>query len=244
MKRVSKLVLGVCLAIGLAIAFTGCSSAPSAPKVFDKTVPLEQSSTIQFQGCSIVRFDGKENYLSPMWSAHNSLGIKQVIIPAGTHVLSIYAESAGGSTIYQWESVPMSYEFLPGHTYAIGVQRSYSDFTALIIDHVQLNRELVPDTTRGNASPFEGVWESSSKKFQLIFAGDEYMLIYNGRGTFRGNFTYDKSGTNVILTQWGSYYSKEVPWFIYPSPIKVACSYDGTLLTYGTSTNDKFRRVE
>jgi len=53
MKKISKFVLVVCLAIGLSIAFTGCGSSPSASKNVEDIVDFSTVPAITNEPTSI-----------------------------------------------------------------------------------------------------------------------------------------------------------------------------------------------
>lgn len=225
----------VIISVVLATLFVvGCGSAPSAPAIYDSSVPLEQSSTIAFTG-RIIEFDGQSTVLSSQWNA--GLGVKQIIIPAGRHTLEFYSEAVSGNTLYQTGNT-VTYEFLPGHTYAAGAQKSGNTFIPVIFDTANIRE---PDTTIANASPFEGIWESSDKKHQIVFAGDEFIQSSNGVGQRRGTFTYNSSTSTISFLILGVYRNKDFPWVVFAIRNVYPDTYDGTILNW---LGVKYRRAE
>jgi hypothetical protein len=128
MKRVSKLILGVCLAIGLTIAFTGCSmNRDGTYKVSvsdyyrDKSVPWQEQALIMPIGprngsvgaVNIVNENNRRTI-----ACQENVGI----IPAGTRTLYVhfmgYTNVLIQSTRYE-ETIRISYDFQPGGRYVL-----------------------------------------------------------------------------------------------------------------------------
>jgi len=230
MKTCSRLIFGVCLAIGLAIAFTACSSAPV---VYDKSVPLEQSSTLIIKLGKITLFNGKK----VSWNGYNGFSWGQkFIIPAGTHefILEFEQRSATGKAMEG--VVTMKHEFLPGHSYnVLAALTSISGRNAMgiIIDEEELQNELKPNSENPDASPFEGKWvDVKDEGNQLILCGSQYIRIYKGKNDIRGFFSYTK---NSVYLHFLAKYAKGM-WEIDEGLMQFGGAnyvYDGSSLKIG-----------
>jgi len=222
-----KLFLSVCLAVGLAIAITGCSSAPKV-NVYDNSVPLEQSSTLILWGTTVMNFDGNFVGNKPSWIGHNGFRPLHIIIPAGKHTFNIYAEYVVGSgRILQVEYEPFTVDFLPGNTYAVQKKALTSDDGVSIIDITELIKEFTPNSGGENATPLEGKWVSNNIKEDYIFSGNQFVTVNNGNYGFRGFFTI--KGNKVQMSNV-VYYNKN-KWDVYPMVGSYSLDYDGTTLT-------------
>jgi len=124
MKKCQKLVLGVCLAIGLAIVLAGCSSF----QFYDRNISMKESCVLEFKGDETINFIRGEN--SPSNESSNEydswgyqkisgffIGNNTLIIPAGYFSLGYSvnyqkaidaenqrAKNAGGSYWYTNET--------------------------------------------------------------------------------------------------------------------------------------------
>jgi len=231
MKKCQKLILGVCLAIGLAIAFTGCGSAPV---VFDKSVPLEQSSTIRINNYTYVsaNINGK-----PVEWITSSFNQKQVIIPAGEHTFRI-----GTDTNRRQGLVLVTKNFLPGHTYFVIASILGSKVYGAIIDEAEFNSALVPDSTSPDASPIEGKWNYTDGKNtnEFIFAKDTFVRSFNGTPMFKGFFQIN--GNTGAMLVFANYDSKNEKWRLLASALSGGnLTYNGTSLRWG---NFELQKVE
>ncbi|MDR2922910.1 MAG: hypothetical protein LBU85_06180 [Treponema sp.] len=130
MKRVSKLVLGVCLAIGLAIAFTGCATNKDGTyKVTvsnyyrDKSVPWQEQALIM----PIAPRNGSVGTVNVVNASNRTILACQAdvgVIPAGTHTLYVYlmgyTNALIQSTRYETTTpIQISYDFQPGGRYVL-----------------------------------------------------------------------------------------------------------------------------
>jgi len=193
-------------------------SCNSAPKVYDKSVPLEQSSTLEIGNCFVKSFSGE----STLWSG-------TVIIPAGQHTLVLHNSETMGTTT-EYGEVSMTYEFLPGHTYAVFAPIKHGQINGRIIDIAVFNTVLVPDPTSPDASPLEGKWKITDGKNsnEFVFAKDEYIRWVNGVYYCRGFAQTD--GNTISMTMDALYDAKKEKWVV----IKLLMS--GGNITYnGTS---------
>jgi hypothetical protein len=222
--------IGTISVLLVALLIAGCSSTPKTT-IYDKSVPLEQSSTLIISaGCSVIEFDGKSTQFSTEWQAHNSLNAKRMIIPAGTHTLKLYAEVVYSGARHMISSELITREFLPEHSYAAAANANVGgSFIAVIIDQTALIPELKPDISRSDASPFEGNWVNiQNEEDRMIFSGNEYMVLSKTQGwaTTRGTFSHN-SGTVTLNISF--YESKDgwMPWLIDLSP---TFNYNGTTL--------------
>jgi hypothetical protein len=225
-----------------ALVVAGCVGAP---KVYDKSVPPEQSSTIRINNGTtrITSFDGK----SVKWGA--GFTQQQMVIPAGKHSLSVYIEyqrSTGSNTVTtSYGTVTVENDFLPGHTYFIGAAMSTREnkIYGKIIDETALNQELpTPNPTSPNASPLEGIWVNiKDEKYQIIFAGNEYFLLTNGNYLQRGNFSFNGKNGTITLT---AFYSKG-KWTGF---INILNNMEGQITYNGTTLTDdrrnEFKRAQ
>jgi len=76
MKKSSTLILGVCLAIGLAIAFTGCASAPKTPDLLiynPNSVPEDQLATLYVPPGNFEIFSFNGEILKRKWYQPSTL---------------------------------------------------------------------------------------------------------------------------------------------------------------------------
>jgi len=223
MKKYFKLIFGVCLAIGLAIAFTGCSSAP---KAYDPSVPLEQSSTLRIVSCNVREFDGKFTGGGIAWGV--MIGEKQMIIPAGRHTLTLLSRSG------RWEStITMTHDFIPGHTYTVSLESDTAK--GAILDETELSRELVPNPASPNASQIEGVWIAANGE-KYIFANNGYFWT-DKKGSFMHRGTFSLNGQKINLINQFSSFSG--PW--YPGTGPFIIDFNGATIRSG---NRVFTRAE
>jgi hypothetical protein len=205
MKKYSKLILNVCLAIGLVIAFVSCSSGPT---VYDKSVPPEQSSTLVISQCAITKFNGAS--VSPI-SWNGMTGVKQIQIPAGEHKMEVY-QRGGGVGYETHNTVEGTFNFLPNYIYVVylatvdmggkfrlvGAPRSTGGIS---------QDELIPDPTSPDASPIEGTWQYNKKGNEFIFSGNEFIYKMNGKNFLRGTFSID--GDKLTLPLFYQYKGKK-----------------------------------
>jgi len=232
MKKCQKLILGVCLVIGLAIVFTGCGSAPT---IFDKSVPLEQSSTIIINNYTYVsaNINGK-----PVEWITTSFNKKEVVIPAGEHYFRIGTDTSRLEGI-----VSVTHNFLPGHIYFVKAYILAGEIYGEIIDFTGLLGEFIPNSGGSNASPLEGTWRTQvlGKTYDLIFSGDQFVTIINGKYQWRGYFAIE--GNNVTMPLTSEYYGKK--WHIgYTSSYTLRLTYDGESLIGGNQGQTIYRKIE
>jgi hypothetical protein len=238
---------GVISVLLAALLVAGCVGAPKTT-IYDKSVPLEKSSTLIISmGCSVIEFDGKST-LSPSWQAHNS-GMKQMIIPAGTHTLKLYTEVVYSGAKHMIGSEPMTLEFLQEHSYVAMAEADLGgSFIAVIIDQAELSRELIPDPTRADASPFEGVWVNvQNEEDRMIFSGNKYMVLSKTKGQFSWRGTFSHNNGTITLNE--SAYETTLGWLPWPPsearPIRFV--YNGTTLkgrTFPSNKNIEFRKAQ
>ena len=215
-----------------ALVIAGCSSAP---KVYDPSVPLERSSTLILVGTTVMNFNDKFVGTTPSWMGHNSLGPKQMIIPAGTHTLSIYAEYPSSvGRILQIEYQPITFEFLPGHTCAIQRNSITSNDGVRITDVTELLKEFVPNSNAPDASSVEGKWKTDKDKSEYIFSGNQFVTLYNGKYQFRGFFSIQDNKVQVFSVV---YYNKG-KWDVYPMVGSYNLRFNGSTLARTTFSGD------
>ena len=223
MKKAEKLVLVVCLAIGLAIAFVGCSSAPI---VYDKSVPAEESSILRITMCAVTKFNGVS--LGAKWNS--PMGVKLVQIPAGRHSLQVY-QSGGSATTATWNTVDLTYDFLPGRTYTVflGTVNMGADLT--LFDVTITDEEIKIDPSSPTATMFEGVWKNEkNNRQQWIFFGNEYATKVDGNYTLRGKFSFKDGNIRAVATH--SY--DKGKWKLLAVPIAaLIASYSDNSITAG-----------
>jgi len=238
MKKCKKVILCVCLAIGLAIAFTGCSSAPT---VYDKSIPLEQSSTLIILNGTITMFNDN----NVIWSGFNGFSWGQkFIIPSGTHEFRLeFTQGSVTGRVMKGETT-MKHIFLPGHSYnIIGALTSISGSRAMVyvVDEETLQSELTPNPKNPNASPFEGKWvEEKDAGNQIILCEDQYVRILKGKNDIRGFFSYTK---NSVYLNFLARYTKG-KWEIDDGLMQFGgtnYNYDGSTLKVGKYV---YRKIE
>ena len=213
----------------VALLVVSCSSSPNV-NVFDKSVPFEESSTLIIVGCSVFTFDGTSMRSNKDWQAHNSFP-KQIIIPAGTHSLSVYAEYSQGSTLLQVSSDPFSYDFLPGHSYVVRRNSTTSNKGVNVAEATGIFDEFVPNSGGSDASPLEGKWSNGNGKYQLFFSGNQFVTAIDGVYQMRGVFSID-DGT-VYMPLLASYTRGK--WIIDARNLTMTLTYNGTSLIGGNA---------
>lgn len=222
MKNYLKLVLSVCLAIGLAIAFAGCSSSPI---VYDKSVPTEESSILRITNCAVTEFNGIK--LGAQWNS--PLGVKLVQIPAGRHSLQVY-QKGGGYGYETWNTVDLTYTFLPGHTYLVFLGTVDMGADLVLFDITLTEAEPKSDLSSPVATQFEGMWINEKDNQQWMFFGNEFVTINKGNYVLRGKFSF-KSG-NIQASATHTY--NKGKWDLLAVPLKVLnASYSDNSITAG-----------
>ena len=178
MKKKWLLVVSVLVAV---LAVAGCSSTP---KVYDPSVPLDQSCTLVLDNdAGIIELNNKKVAL-----------MGSIIIPADHHnwIMRYKEKEFAGAQltkITQYDIV-MSYKFLPEHTYYVTATTSGCTATGQIKDITNLYLDFPsPDPTSPDASPIEGKWNFSADGKNtdvLVFVKNEYARIVNGTYFERG----------------------------------------------------------
>jgi hypothetical protein len=229
--KMKKKGLSIICVLMVMLVVVGCSSGP---KVYDPSIPLEQSSTLEL-GCNVKGFNGGK----VLWMSG-----KTVIIPAGTHTLIVHnSESAPMGTSVTYGEVPMeAFTFIAGHTYLIQAPITGRTITGKITDVTSFFLDLVPDATNPNASQYEGRWEftDGKSKVELIFAKNEYIRVVNGTYYSRGFFTHDENSVTLPMM---ALYNKG-KWILVKADIWGAppkLTYNGASLIWG---KNEFIRVE
>ena len=184
------------------------------PKVFDKTVPADQCSTLitEFaQGTEITKFNEKK----VSWKNKTSM-----LIPAGTHSLALSRKETRTGIIRTTvsDSIDVTHAFLAGHTYLV---------LANIIDDSNKTRKiyaLIQDVTTAlldfptpgrvspDASPFEGEWVNvKGETDRLVFAGGEWARKFNGEFFARG-FVWEGTPDSPFMVWTTQYDAKKKKW--------------------------------
>jgi hypothetical protein len=223
MKKKWGLIVSV-LMTPLLIA--SCATA----KVYDKSVPLEQSSTLMLANVIINEFNGKK----VLWMD------RSMIIPADTHSLRL-ANSENRGTSTEYGMVSMSYTFLAGHTYLVTAPISGGKIIGKITDFTRFYLDFpLPDTNNPDASPFEGEWVyPKNENSRIIFVRDEWAMKYNGKYTARGLVSQD--GENA-LSMIAKYDAKKEKWVVSKISTRLGkVTNNGTSLLYN---NAEFKRLE
>ena len=223
-----KIILSIISALLASLVITGCATI-----MYDKSIPLEESSTIRINyDHTVNKFDEK----SVSWGS-GTLNKQLVVIPAGLHNLTIHVTRSKDGYRYEG-NVGITYDFLPSHTYFVYAYFYDNKTFARILDEEMLNRELVPDSTKPNTSPYEGKWVY--KDDQIIFVGNEFIHLYKGKYFSRGFFIYSEK---EVWTQTFAFYDSKKGIFIPGAGVDyVKYKYDGTTLMYGRI--EKYRRME
>ena len=214
MKKKCLFIVSVLVA---ALAVAGCGSAP---KVYDKSVPMEQSSTLILNNdVGIIKFNDEKVAL-----------MGTIIIPADSHywILRYKDRKDDGlriTGVTQYD-ISMTYTFLPEHTYHVTATASGGNATGQVTDVTRFATDFpTPDTTNPNASPFEGEWVSvQTDRVGLIITKDEWASKLDGKYSNRGLVSY--TGGNATLVTMAGYNAKKEKWTVYsPSQIQVFLSY-------------------
>ena len=124
MKKKSKLVLGVCLAIGLAIVFSGCASTEVYNSFMDKELPVREHALLLVDRyIALSMIDGELQLKAGTASQNKS---KMFLLIPGTHSFTLVYVRDNGSTISKSDSggVGLSGDFLAGHIYRITAEIS------------------------------------------------------------------------------------------------------------------------
>jgi hypothetical protein len=134
MKKKGFSIVSVLL---VALVFAGCTNTP---KVYDPSVPLEQSCTLRIYNLVITNFDGEKTKWGPAFVE----GTAETIIPAGSHSMSIMYKDAKEDALGRIASITeyqltTSYEFLPKRTYLLSVSVTNGKATAQIKDVTEGN---------------------------------------------------------------------------------------------------------
>jgi hypothetical protein len=204
------------LIVSVLVATLAVTSCGSAPKVYDKTVPLEQSSTLILNDdVGIIKFNEEKAAL-----------MGTIIIPADSHswILRFKDRKYDGAVVTgvtQYD-ISMSYTFLPEHTYHVTATANGGQVT----DVTKFTTDFpTPDTTNPNASPFEGEWVSvQTDRVGLLITKDEWASKLDGKYSNRGIVSY--TGGNATLVTMAGYDAKKGKWSVYsPSQIQVFLSY-------------------
>jgi outer membrane murein-binding lipoprotein Lpp len=232
MKMKKKRILTVSVVV-VALLLAGCSSEP---KVYDKTVPMEQSSTLIQTDTGIIKFNEKK----VAW-------MKSTIIPAGTHNFVLrFKDSKFDSTgqivgLTQYD-ILMSYTFIAGHSYTITASASDGKATGRIEDITQMLSEFpVPDLDSPDASPFEGEWENPNGRICFVFSKNEYAMKLNGEYRIRGYISFNDR--KAVFSIVAGYYAKRNGW----SPFKNNMGSDYIIYTDNSSfiyNNERYKRVK
>jgi len=202
------------------------------PKVFDKTVPADQCSTLiteNGQGTVITKFNGKK----VSWKNRTSM-----LIPAGTHSLQFSRKEDRGLVTIS-DSTDVTYTFLAGHTYlAVAdiiddsnkTRKAYAliqDVTTALLDFP------TPDRASPNASPFEGEWINvKDEADRLIFAGGEWARKYKGKFFARG-FVWEETPISPFLVYTTMYDAKKDKWNEVGGVITMSGQFFVKIISYG-----------
>jgi hypothetical protein len=224
----------------IALVIIGCSSGP---KVYDKSVSMEQSSTLIIHDCGIFKFNGENTNID--WKAGGALPTRQVIIPAGSHELLLSNieneyDGLGRVSRYKVHELPVSYKFLPGHTYLVTMPITTAKIRGIIIDVAVFDHDLVANPSGSDATPFEGKWANiDNEKVYFIFSGNEYATVSNNVNTSRGLFTFDDIG----VTLYGLIIYNKGKWsFVKNNDFGLTkLIFNGTSLSLGKTV---FKKVE
>jgi hypothetical protein len=209
------------ISVALVALAVGCSSGP---KVYDKTVPLEESSTLMPIGeVGVIQFNEKK----VAW-------MKSTIIPDGNHVLILRYKDIKENSVTQYD-IPISHTFLAGHTYAVTATIIGGKATGQIMDATKCLLDIpLPNIDNQNDSQFEGEWVTlKNGKPGFTFAGDEWVKKnLNGQYEMRGVFLHD--GINATLLTVAAYDVKKGEWYYkdYGSFGSQTIAYNGTSLMY------------
>jgi len=129
MKKVSKLLLGVSLAIGLAIAFSGCVSAGIVNPEQTLTDPCVITTTDHKNGDSDIFYDGTrlEGSLWGSFSNVVSSGNHRISVSQSKrYIVNVTSNEYSSTTTYipYVETWLITYDFKPGKSYKIDVENA------------------------------------------------------------------------------------------------------------------------
>jgi len=209
MKKKSLSMILVLLAL-VAVAGYG------KPKVFDKSVPAEQCSTLIVEssdsalGTQITKFNEKK----VSWNPGTNM-----LIPAGTHSLQFLRKEQRQILVLKTtlsDSTDVTHTFLAGHTYlALAKIIDDSDKTHKAYVKIQDVTEAyldfpMPDRASPDASPFEGEWVGV-KGGNLVFAGGEWAIKADGKFFIRG-LVWEGTPASPFMVWLISYDAKKNKW--------------------------------
>jgi len=229
----SKIFAFMCLFF----VFVQIQVVQAGPKVYDKSVPKEQSSILRITACAITKFNGK----NVMWNGLS--GIKLVQIPAGQHTMQVY-QKGGSFNTWTENTVDGTFNFLPGHTYIVFLGTVYQGAKLQIVDVTKTDEEPKIDPSSPEATKFEGIWvNTQDETHQFIFFKNEFVMKAKGQYTLRGPFSYDDK--NMALTIVFTY--KKGKWDMLKVPLGPArATYDDNIITVpqGKKRKIEFKKVE
>jgi len=252
MKKYSKLILGMCLAIGLVIAFIGCASAGVTKYkdfgVLDKKVPESEQAVLQFSNIMFKTINGQPVKWQSKYDMRQFTGT--IKLPAGIYEFlfdyhfETLNETKIGNTlttkqeIREIQDVKLTSEFKPGNRYFLtcSVRPDRTSSTFLINTTNMLSSaygDHVPKAPKESTTPtvFEGEWVSPDKKMIYKFKGNIWEMTIEGNGVVskqKGIFTITDK-INMYFTQFWV----NGKWFANPGVTVSMYTYsfkDGNLL--------------
>jgi hypothetical protein len=192
-KNVLLGMLIMALVFGMTVV--GCGSAPA---VYDKSVPLEQSCTLKIVNSRVTSFNGQRGL------GGKNIGETLVIIPAGTHNLELVSrfENYLSNTVTTW-SGNITYEFLPGRTYVTTIDTVLNRM--VIRDEAEFDQELTPNSSSANATQFEGLWvDTGDERRTILFVNNEFRLTENTGMVYGGKFRVNGNQLSLVNEYFGT----------------------------------------
>jgi hypothetical protein len=121
MKKKSKLVLGVCLAIGLAIAFISCGSSPVINEFMDPNLPVNGHAALSVSSNIIISSVDGQFSLSGKYGG-NDWGREPVLVLApGSHVFVLMYYDSGANS--KTDGLSVTHKFEAGRYYRLFPER-------------------------------------------------------------------------------------------------------------------------
>jgi len=181
----------------------GCAASP---KIYNKSVPIEQSSTIRIFNCNVRQFNGT----NVLWG--KMTGEKQLVIPAGTHSLELFYQFEDNlSKKLVSQSCTIEYQFVPGHVYVVTYETDFVLYPVrgLIFNETELQSYFTSNASDPEDSPLEGRWLEKNGKQEIQFSGNQYIFKdTKGKFMYRGYFSFDGktisgyNGARFVKNQW------------------------------------------
>jgi hypothetical protein len=247
MRKNAKLILGVCLAIGLIIALSGCASAGVSKYkdfgVLDKKVQESEQAVLKFKDIMFKTINGKPVKWQSKYDMRHFTGT--IKLPAGTYEFlydyhwETLSETTIGNTITlrretrDIKDVKLTTELKPGNRYFISgyVLNDGTASTNLVNITNRLNGafgDKVPKAPKVSTTPtvFEGEWVSP-ENLVYKFTGNtwETTIVVND------GYSMKRKGTFNITDKLNMYVTHQM--YVSNDPKARSISNKWTAITIG-----------